>query len=189
MPVRIPDWTAEGVLPPLDVGNPTGTNRAPYPVSLYDLVVRFATTPERCQILDGYLRHRAALHANGYQAGFQWLDGSFMEDVETLERRPPGDIDVVSFVQAPAAANPAPGDLDALDHAAAKTRFKVDSYFVELEAVAPNEVAFWSAYWYSMWAHRRNLAWKGFLQVDLGSGEDAAARHWLAQNAGSGAHP
>lgn len=189
MPVRIPNWTAEGVLPPLDVGNPAGSNRSPYPVSLYDVVVRFGTTAERCAILDGYLRHRAALHANGYLAGFQWLDGSFMEQVETMEHRPPQDIDVVSFVQAPAPANPAPGDLDALDHAAAKARFKVDSYFVELEAVAPREVAFWSAYWYSMWGHRRNLAWKGFLQVDLGPTEDAAARHWLAQNAVSGAHP
>lgn len=130
MPVRIPDWTAEGVLPPLDVGNPTGSNRAPYAVSLYDLVVRFGTTPERCSILDGYLRHRAALHANGYEVGFQWLDGSFMEDVETLEGRPPRDMDVVSFVHPPGAANTAPGDQDALDHAAAKSRFKVDSYFV-----------------------------------------------------------
>ena len=129
------------------------------------------------------------MHANGYQAGFQWLDGSFMEDVETLEGRPPGDIDVVSFVQNPGAANPTSGDLDALDHAASKTRFKVDHYFVELEAVAPSEVAFLSAYWYSVWAHRRNLAWKGFLQVDLQPGDDAAARHWLAQNAGTGAHP
>jgi hypothetical protein len=189
MAVRIPDWTAEGVLPPLDVGNPTGSNRAPYPVSLYDLVVRFGTTPARCSILDGYLRHRAALHANGYQAGFQWLDGSFMEDVETLEGRPPGDIDVVSFVQNPGVANPTPGDLNALDHATAKARFKVDHYFVELEVVAPSEVAFWSAYWYSMWAHRRNRAWKGFLQVDLGPAEDPAARHWLAQNAVTGAHP
>lgn len=189
MLVRIPDWTADGVLPPLDSGNPTDPNRAPYPVSPYDLVVRFGTTPDRRSILDGYMRHRTALHANGYQAGFQWLDGSFMENVETLEGRPPRDMDVVSFVQAPGAANPAAGDQDALDHAVAKTRFKVDSYFVELEAITPREVAFWSAYWYSMWAHRRNLAWKGFLQVDLRPDDDAPARHWLAQYAVPGATP
>jgi hypothetical protein len=189
MPVQIPDWTAEGVLPPLDRGNPTSPHRAPYPVSLYDLVVRFGTSPERRAILDGYLRYRAALHAIGYQAGFQWLDGSFMEDVETLEGRPPRDMDVVSFVLSPVAATPAPADMAALDHAAAKARFRVDSYFVELEAVAPREVAFWAAYWYSMWAHRRNQAWKGFLQVELRPDEDASARHWLAQNANSGAQP
>jgi hypothetical protein len=189
MPVRIPDWTAEGVLPPLDVANPTSAHRAPYTVSLYDLVVRFGTSPERRAILDGYLRYRAALHANGYQAGFQWLDGSFMEDVETLEGRPPRDIDVVSFVLSPVTANPAPEDLDALDHAPAKARFSVDSYFVELDALPPHDLTSWTAYWYSMWAHRRNLAWKGFLQVELRPDEDAVARGWLAQNASSGVRP
>jgi hypothetical protein len=29
--------------------------------------------------------------------GFQWLDGSFAEQIELLEGRPPKDIDVVSF--------------------------------------------------------------------------------------------
>jgi hypothetical protein len=111
-----------------------------------------------------------------------------MEDVETLEGRSPRDIDVVSFVQAPVAAAPSLADMQALDHAAAKASFSVDSYFVELEAVTPREVAFWSAHWYSVWAHRRNLAWKGFLQVDLRPAEDASARYWLAQNAASGAY-
>lgn len=176
-------------MPPVDVANPTGQQRAPYSVSLCDLVVRFGTSPERCVILDGYLRHRAALHANGYRSGFQWLDGSFMEDVENLEGRSPRDIDVVSFVQAPVAAFPAPGDLDALDHAPAKARFSVDSHFVELDEIPPRELAIWSAYWYSVWAHRRNQAWKGFLQVELQPNEDALARRCLAQKAGPGIHP
>ncbi len=189
MAVQIPDWTAEGVLPPVDGANPTSLHRAPYPVSLYDLVVRFGTSPARCSILDGFLNYRAALHANGYLTGFQWLDGSFMEDAEMLVGRPPQDIDVVSFLATPDAANPAPDDLDALDHTLAKARFSVDSYLVELDVVPPRELTFWSAYWYSMWAHRRNLAWKGFLQVELRPDEDVNARHWLSQNMGSGAPP
>lgn len=189
MLVQIPQWTAEGVLPPMDAANPTSTTRAPYPVSLYDVVARFATSPARCAILDGYLRHRAALHALGYRVGFQWLDGSFMEDVETREARTPNDIDVVTFLDAPGAGVPGPGDDDALDHAASKRRFKVDSYLIELDQTPPRELAFWSAYWYSVWAHRRNQVWKGFLQVDLAPGEDAAARHWLTQNPGSGMQP
>lgn len=189
MPVPIPAWTAEGVLPPLDLVNPTSPHRAPYEVALYDLVVRFGTSPARLAILDGYLRYRAALHASGFLAGFQWLDGSFMEDVEAQEGRPPNDIDVVSFVETPVAANPSPEDLEAFDHPLAKARYSVDSYFVELYAVTPRSLAEWSAYWYSMWAHRRNLAWKGFLQVDLQPADDAMARDWLAQNMALGAHP
>ena len=95
MTVPIPTWTAEGVLPPIDAVAATSANRAPYPVSLYDLVVRFGTSLARCEILRGFLSHRAALHANGYRAGFQWLDGSFMEDIEGLEARTPKDMDVV----------------------------------------------------------------------------------------------
>lgn len=189
MLVPVPAWTAEGVLPPLTFANPTSPHRAPYPVSLYDLVVRFGTSSARCDILDGYLRHRAALHANGYQAGFQWLDGSFMEDVETLEGRSPRDIDVVSFLQAPVTADPRPEDLDALDHALARDRFSVDSYFVELDEVTSRELTFWAAYWYSVWAHRRNLAWKGFLQVELSPDQDAVARQWLTQKAATGVQP
>lgn len=189
MPAPIPAWTTEGVLPPLDVTRPTSPQRAPYTVSLYDVVVRFGTSPARRAILDGYLRHRACLHANGYLAGFQWLDGSFMEDVESQEFRAPNDMDVVSFVQAPLPANPSPADLDALDHDLAKANFSVDSYFVEMDAVTPRQLTAYSAYWYSVWAHRRNLAWKGFLQVELQPGDDASACLWLTQNAGVGVHP
>lgn len=189
MTVRIPEWTAEGTLPPLDAASPTSRNRSPYPVTLYDLVVRFSTSPARVAILQGYLKHRSALHANGYRSGFQWLDGSFLEDVETLEARPPGDIDVVTFMQAPVAASPTAEDVEALDHGLAKRRFSVDSYFVELDAVPPGEIVLWSAYWYSLWGHRRNHAWKGFLQVDLRPDEDVSATRWLTENAAPGVQP
>jgi hypothetical protein len=187
--VPIPAWTAEGFLPPLDAANPVSSARAPYPVSLTDVVTRFATSAERRAVLQGFLGYRAALHANGYLEGFQWLDGSFMEDIETLESRPPRDIDVVTFMQAAQAASPTPQDVEALDHGVGKQRFKVDGYFLELEAVPAREIAFWSAYWYSMWAHRRNKAWKGFLQIELRPDEDAAAIAWLSQQTSAGVMP
>ena len=42
------------------------------------------------------------------------------------------------------------------------------------------------AYWYSMWSHRRDGLWKGFVQVDLDSAQDADARAVL--NISGGAH-
>jgi hypothetical protein len=188
-PVPIPIWTAEGVLPPLDEANPVGATRAPYPVSLADLVARFATSPERCAVLQGFLAYRLALHANGYIEGFQWLDGSFMEDMETIEHRPPRDLDVVSFVHTPRAASPTTDEAEALDHDLGKARYMVDGYFVELDDLPPRQITDWSAYWYSLWAHRRNKAWKGFLQVELRPDEDAVAAAWLAQNAALGVGP
>ena len=97
----IPAWDPQGLLPPIDVLNPTSVERSPYRVALTDVMVRFATSPERRQILRGWLGYRAALHGMGLTDGFQWLDGSFLEQVEMLERRPPQDMDVVTFLNPP----------------------------------------------------------------------------------------
>jgi hypothetical protein len=56
----IPPWNARGVLPPNDPLDPAGSDRSPYPVPLLDLVMRFATLPERRAILQGLLDFRAA---------------------------------------------------------------------------------------------------------------------------------
>lgn len=181
--VAIPSWTPDGVLPPIDLVAPTSAERAPYQVRLVDIVNRYSTSASRRHILDGLLRFRAALHTNGYRAGFQWLDGSFVENIEVIESRAPKDVDVVSFVEDPLPnATPNAAELRALDHDDAKTDFAVDSYFVELDQLSPRELSQQSAYWYSMWAHRRDFTWKGFLQIDLDPSEDAAAVLILAQN-------
>lgn len=177
--VAIPAWNSLGLLPPIEAHIPTGPNRSPYPVSLMDVVMHFATSGERCAVLRGFLDYRAALHRMGLDSGFQWLNGSFMEDVETLERRPPRDIDVVTFLRTPENFDPSGDDLAVLDNGAAKAHFRVDGYFVEMDAMPPRDLVGWSAYWYSLWSHRRNQAWKGFLQVDLDPTEDAKALAWL----------
>jgi hypothetical protein len=177
--VPIPPWTSRGVLPPNDPGDPTGGDRSPYAASLLDVVMRFATSPERRAILQGLLDYRAALHRMGLVSGFQWIDGSFLENIELPDSRSPRDIDVVTFLDAPTAFAPAPPDDDALRKTSAKARFKVDSYFVELDATPPRELALLSAYWYSVWSHRRTAEWKGFLQVDLSPHEDGPAQTWL----------
>jgi hypothetical protein len=185
--VAIPAWNSLGLLPPIEADLPTSPNRSPYPVSLMDVAMRFSTSPERRAVLRGFLAYRAALHRLGLNAGFQWLNGSFMEDVETLERRPPRDIDVVTFPHTPENFTPTDDDLAALDHDTAKARFRVDGYFVELDDLPSRDLVTWSAYWYSLWSHRRNQAWKGFLQVDLDPAEDAETLAWLEQFNSTGA--
>lgn len=104
--VPIPSWNNEGLLPAVDVTAPTSANRAPYAVSLSDFVMRFSTSAERIEILEGFLKYRAALHAVGLIAGFQWVDGSFVENVEICprRRRSPHDVDVVTFYEMPVGA-------------------------------------------------------------------------------------
>jgi len=62
-----------------------------------------------------------------------------------------------------------------------KAQFLVDSYFVEINQLPVEAIVQQSAYWYSMWSHRRNQAWKGYLQIDLSPAYDADARECLTQ--------
>ncbi len=164
----VPTWI-HGVIPPINPLDPISPDRSPYSVALPDLILHFNMSPERRVILEGFLEYRKALHAVGLTDGFQWLDGSFMEDVENLENRPPKDIDVVTFYQLPAGVSQADvfnKNPMLFDHDHVKATFKVDAYPISLGASAVRLVK-QSAYWYSMWSHRRNDHWKGYLEVPL----------------------
>lgn len=188
--VAIPNWNNLGVLPPVDpIAAPTSPSRSPYIVSLKDVVMRFASSSERWHIMNGFLRHRSVLHAMGFISGFQWLDGSFMEDVETLEQRPPNDVDVMSFFEMQPSSMPDQALVTMALKPYAKANFLVDAYFLELYALPAAQITALSAYWYSVWAHRRDLTWKGFLQVELAPNEDSDAADWLVQNRPEGLSP
>jgi hypothetical protein len=180
--VAIPPWTATGVLPPINVADPTRSERSPYFVSLSEFVLRFGTSVRRAHILQGFLRYRARLHAADLVQGFQWLDGSFLEDIEHIESREPNELDVVTFYRLPAGVSEAEV-LKRVPEAFPTTRggrmtckgnFFVDPQFINLDS-PPERLVRFSAFWYSMWSHRRDLRWKGFLHVDLAPAEDEVA--------------
>jgi len=179
----IPDWNAQGVIPPVDPLKPTSPDRSPYTVSLVEVMRRFATSPERAEILHGLLNFRAALHQIGLMGGFQWLDGSFLENKEVLLKSAPNDIDAVTFFQLP--SNTTEAELIArnsslFDHDFVKKTFHVDSFFQPLY-IPPERLIAGSNYWYGMWSHQRDsFLWKGFLCVSLSSLEDATATQSLA---------
>jgi hypothetical protein len=195
-PVTIPGWNANGIIPPANPSSPVSADRSPYPVSLVDLVLRFATSPDRRRILDGFLRYRQRLHFAGLLDGFQWIDGSFLENIEVLERRPPNDLDVVTFFRIPAGADVAAmlgsaPDAFPLDSAARvifKARFFLDAHLVRLDQ-PPERLVTHTTYWYSMWSHRRNGLWKGYLQVDLAATEDVVAASHLGTSPTAGGTP
>ena len=177
----IPPWNSAGVLPPIRP-NVLGSSpdRSPYVVDLAVLFDRFATSPERMAILDGLLRFRADLHAAGITSGFQWLDGSFLEQVETLEGRAPRDMDVVTFL----ALLQRHGSL--FDQKHVKATYAMDAYFAVLGQPTDHWQVKNIAYWYSLWSHRRDGLWKGFVQVDLDPSQDGDARAIL--NLAGGIH-
>jgi hypothetical protein len=179
----IPSWTAAGILPPTNPADPAGRDRSPYRVSLADVVLRFANTLDRCRILQGLLHLRATLHEVRLDQGFQWLDGSFFENVEELEARTPRDVDVVTFVEFSAGFTITEDLQHVLDHVRFKAEYLVDHYFVELN-LPSRELVTWSTYWYCVWSHRRTQQWRGFLQIDLEPSEDELARLLLATTRG-----
>lgn len=174
----IPNFDHNGVLPP-HLGNPTTPAQiSPYPSTPIEICERFGFSPERRQILRGWLELRTALRALGYSAGFQWLDGSFMEDSEQFRGRPPGDIDVVSFL-APSSIAPNAMDLGLLtavaNHDRSKMQFHVDHFIVGLNWPGYSVVE-WTRYWCGLFSHRKSDAvWKGMLKVDLNTQADDAA--------------
>ena len=179
----IPAWNLHGVVPPFDPTDPTSTVRSPYIVALPDVVLRFAVTPERVEIMEGFLRYRRLLHAAGIVAGFQWLDGSFLEDVEMIRTAPPKDIDVTTFFYLPNGKtehelceeiiNNCPV---LLNKTAIKQQYYTDVFLVGLDQ---NNLEFCmqqSHYWYGVWSHQRDtFRWKGFVQIDLDPQTDAIA--------------
>lgn len=177
----IPEWNEEGVLPPTGA-DPVSADRSPYHVSPLDLVERFASSAERRLILDGFLRYRSALHACGLVAGTQWIDGSFVENIEALENRPPKDVDVVTFFHTPAGLTEqdiASKNPRLFIHDAVKREYHVDGYPVGIKGNL-GQLLQQSTYWYSLWSHTRTKRWKGYVALDLAPTNDDAAWSLMA---------
>jgi hypothetical protein len=98
----IPKFAPNGALPPFIDGSPTNpAKRSPFHTNIYQVVDRFCTTKHRAVLLKGLNAYRKHLFEGGFVAGQQWIDGSFVEDVEATRLRPPGDIDVVTLFNRP----------------------------------------------------------------------------------------
>jgi hypothetical protein len=166
-------------------------------VSLVEVVQHFSITTKRIEILRGFLEYRARLHAAGLTEGFQWLDGSFLENKEKMRGEDPDDIDVTTFYHQPIGTTQATvAASDPLvfgpDGEARKKYFHTHAFLYPLE-VSPTRpierLLNLSHYWYGVFSHsRRNFIWKGFLQVDLSSVDDTAATALLSTLSG-GATP
>lgn len=141
---------------------------------MLDFVQRFAITDARMLICQGLIDYRAELRRLGVQ-GFQWLDGSFVEDVENYrpQKPQPADIDLVTFANFGPQHDPQLDDLSQRS----KSQYHVDGYFVSL--LDPAEIIVgWTTYWFGLFSHRRaDGAWKGMVQVDLGISDQDSIQH------------
>src|SRR5690625_2378032 len=179
----IPDFDHNLVLPP-HIGDPRNhADLSPYPCTTVDLCRKFATSPERREILTKFLDFRERLSSAGLTQGFQWLDGSFVEDIETQEKRAPRDLDVVTFywgydmtfqhklnTEIPEFFNPT----------LAKAMFSLDHYPVDA-SYSPVLTVESTRYWAQLFSHNRLGVWKGMLKIALNTpADDFDARQTLS---------
>lgn len=182
----IPNFDHNDVLPP-HLGDPRHLDQlSPFPATSEEVCERFATSPERRAILSGWLEFRQRLVDLGITSGFQWLDGSFLENIEASQGRPPNDLDVLTFYSVPAGIMLPDflNDVNAalpefFDRGTSKARFHLDHFPVHLGAPGAMLVEN-TRYWAGLFSHRRDGQWKGMLRIDLNTAaHDAAARQLL----------
>jgi hypothetical protein len=180
--MSIPLFSIDGILPPF-TGKGPGDNpsfMSPYEVDAQEVVRRFCTSGQRKQILKGWLDHRAALRSIGITRGFQWLDGSFLEEKE------PHDLDIVSFVYLPDNAKTEEEQIqlwtsnsELFDRALVKGTYQLDAFFLSLED-EPETLVSLTRYFLQLFSHQREtFLWKGMIQVPLDDANDAGAREQL----------
>lgn len=154
---------------------------SPYAVAMTDVVDRFATSIERVAILRGLISYRQAARALNLADGYMWLDGSFVEDVESVRGRPPKDIDIVTFMSVPGSDA---AEKMAFMHAhadiffaeEAKKKYMCDAYVIDLTA-KPLALVDNTRYWFGLFSHQRVTSlWKGMLRVPMQTDDVAAER-------------
>jgi hypothetical protein len=172
-----PDWNVHGIIPPF-LNEPTEKfRRSPYTDSLLDFALRFSFSLERIRILQGLMEYRSRLHSIGIVSGFQWFNGSFLENAEMIRQTPPKDIDITTFFYLPDGMK---SDVEIYERypelfssKQLKRSYLVDGYCVCLNRDQPFCTREF-LYWYSLWSHQRggNFVWKGFVQIDLKPRDD-----------------
>ncbi len=97
----LPAFDLRGLLPPF-LGECAATpDRSPYWITMAELAIAMGTTSHRKQLIVNLITYRKMLADEGYVSGIQFIDGSFVENVENIARRQPNDIDVFSVLNVP----------------------------------------------------------------------------------------
>lgn len=176
----IPAHNQSGVLPPYLGSSPTVINlMAPYKVTLLEVAQRFSSSSARRAIMQGLVSYRSELLKEGIASGFQWIDGSFVEDVEKNTGRPPADVDITTFAKRPSAYIEPQKWVDFVKRrqdlflpVEIKKNYRCDAYYVDM-SLQPEALVNQTKYWFGLFSHQRDtFLWKGMLEVPLCDDQD-----------------
>lgn len=165
----IPPFDHNHVIPP-HLGNPSKPDEvSPYVCDIMEFCQHFSTSQERIEILIGLVNFRLRMIQHGILIGFQWIDGSFTENIEARENRAPNDVDVATFFKG------VPEGYEKylkvhfpefLSPILSKQNYHVDHYPVPY-AMQPELTVELTKYWYQLFSHNRAGVWKGILKIPL----------------------
>lgn len=169
--MSVPAFNTHGVIPPfvgIDPGGPSA-QMSPYLVTPVDVVNALGSTLDRLDILGKWLKHRDQLRGKGIEAGFQWLDGSF------VEKKDPQDLDVTTFFRRPRKTSAVEmsalmaQNLPIFGRTLAKSTYRLDVFWVDMDGRTETVIDL-TRYYCGLFSHSRgNFLWKGMLRVDLAS--------------------
>lgn len=172
-------WNEQGLISPIGA-SATSRDRSPYRISLIDFYKHFSKiSSDRKALLDGLILFRQELHKLEITKGFQWINGSFLENIEKTEGRPPNDIDSVIFIEEFNVEKIFEMQNFLKDKDSLKKKFKIDSYHEWICELPLKDIVRTTTYWYSMWSHTRDHQWKGFVEIDLNPDEDIQLLNYL----------
>ena len=182
----IPPFNHNNVLPPYHGVNPANPDeQSPYKCTIMEFCQRFAISEQRKKILKGFIQFRLKCNEIGITEGFQWIDGSFIEDIMASDRREPNDIDVVSFLfNLTSIPNLSTEIINKFQEfiypSLSKSNYYVDHYIVEADK---NPITTISAvkYWNQLFGHNRKGIWKGMVKIPFypTSAKDTDALNFL----------
>ena len=165
----IPPFDHNHVIPP-HLGNPTKLDEvSPYACDIMEFCQHFATSKERIEILIGLVNFRLRMIQHGILIGFQWIDGSFTENVEVRENSAPNDVDVVTFFKGLPPGHDQYLKLNFPEFMMpnlSKLNYHVDHYPFQYD-YNPELTVEYTKYWYQLFSHNRQGVWKGILRIPL----------------------
>lgn len=179
----IPTFDHNHVLPP-HIGNPTQlTDVSPYECTIMEFCQHFATSPKRISLLKSFITFRLKMLSFGIVYGFQWIDGSFTENIEESQKRAPNDIDVVTFYKGLSSdqENSIVNSFQEFGNPLlSKSNYNLDHYPVDY-GYSPELTVEVTRYWIQLFCHNRDRVWKGMIKINLpqDNTEEQAALDYL----------
>lgn len=187
----IPPFEENNLLPPYRadrydvIDNFHDEYLSPFKCNLLELCERFATSKERVEILKGLFFFRKAMFDHNILLGYQWLYGSFTENIEAIENRSPNDLDVATFYQGAPDTNAAHWKEvfpEFVSSRLSKEKYKLDQTSYPILVAPPSHVIHVDIVsdLIQLFTHTRKGVWKGILRLELNTpAEDEKAINYL----------